>query len=308
MTTAKPPSSRPHSPVQSNVHALKPAPAMVQPPEGWVREGEFGHMAFEAGEPGRLVRLADVLKWLQSSREIPRGEALPLLCDVMPAEVMGWLYWLRPTSYAIPVAENCTFGYATAAQIEEQKATARQNALEAARREDGYLRGGSPRFLVLNGKIMTSYPEPTTPGLPALLKYLQGWWSHSKRRGATCDVLDDPKIRYATTLAIRLDKAHELWGYGRLVGQAQAVEVAEAEPATWAQLVSLRKRHAGSVWSVTQKVLIAEEKARRDKVVGAMGTAKAMASDLGISVTALNGHIRSAKEAGKRAGANHRAA
>lgn len=308
MTNEKPPSSRPHSPVQSNVHALKPAPAMVQPPEGWVLKGEFGHMAFEAGELGRLVRLADVLKWLESSSEIPRSDALQLLCDLMPAEVMGWLYWLRPGLYAIPVAANCTFGYATAAQIEEQKATARQNALEAARREDGYRWGGSPRFLVVNGKITTKYPEPTEPGLPALLKRLQRWRALSTRRGATVDVLDDPKTHYATTLAIRLDKAHELWRYGRLVGQAQAVEVAEAEPATWAQLVSLRQRRAGSVWSVTQKGLIAEEKARRDKVVGATGTAKAMALELGISVTALNGHIRSAKEAGKRAGANHRAA
>lgn len=293
--------------MQSNVHALKPGPAPVQPPEGWELEGEFGHMAFEAGELGRLVRLADVLKWLQSSREIPRSEALRVLCDRMPPEIMGWLYWLKPTLYAIPVEENFAFGYATAEQIAARKLKDQQDA----RQRGLELEWGGSRFgpvTMRGGRIGSGYQEPTEGGQVALLKYLQGWWGLSKRRGATCDILDDPRIRYATTLAIRLDKANELWVYGRPVVQLQAVEVIDAEPATWAQLVSFRKRHVGSVWSVTQKGLIAEEKARRDKVVGAKGTAKAMAAELVITVTAMNGHIRKAREAGKRAGASYRTA
>lgn len=33
----------------SNVHTLNATPAKVLPPDGWVLEGPFGHMAFEAG-------------------------------------------------------------------------------------------------------------------------------------------------------------------------------------------------------------------------------------------------------------------
>ena len=202
------------APSSSNVHPLNLAPVRVQPPADWLLEGEFGHMAFEAGEAGRLVRLADVLRWLQSSREIPRSDAVKVLCDRMPADVMGWLYWVREAAFANPVPATFTFGFLTAEEIADRKIKDRQNALQAGlERERQYQRFGA-RPTMQGGLISLGYPEPTEPGLPALLKYLRAWWVLSKRRGATCDVLNDLKIRYATTLAMRLDKAHALWGYG----------------------------------------------------------------------------------------------
>jgi hypothetical protein len=219
----------------SNVHPLNPIPVRVQPPADWKLKGEFGYMAFEAGEAGRLVRLAEILRWLESSREIPRSNALELLCDGMPAQVMGWLYWLNETEFATPVPTTSTFGFLTAEQIADRKIKDRQNAIQAGlERERQFGRFGS-RPTMQGGLISLGYPEPTEPGSPALLKYLRNWWVLSKRRGATCDVLDDPKIRYATTLAIRLDKAHGLWGYGHTVNCVMVDDTVPIEPPpSWA--------------------------------------------------------------------------
>ena len=52
------------------------------------------------------------------------------------------------------------------------------------------------------------------PGLPALLKRLNAWWQLEKwDKKAECDILDDPRS-ILTALAIPLDKAYEIWGYG----------------------------------------------------------------------------------------------
>ena len=298
-----PPKKTPPSPGSVNVYAMRPAP--VKPLSDWRLEGEFGHMAFEAGNTGRLVRLADVLRWLQSSRSLPRTDALKLLCDGLNVEAMGWLYWLQATTWAVPVSPVYTFGYATAEQIAVRKETdgrqQRQAWLERERQNNRFC---TP-MTAISGRISTSYPEPTEPGLPALLKYLQGWWTLSTRRGGTCDVLDDLKIRYATTLAIRLDKAHALWDYGRTAVPVKDFDMTmiappDKLPTTWAELVDFRKRHPLATWCVTQKALVEPEKLRREAVLGATGVAKVMAGELGISVTLLNNKIRQAKEPGKR--------
>lgn len=85
---------------------------------------------------------------------------------------------------------------------------------------------------ITNGRISTSYPEPTEPGLTALLKYLQGYWVQSKLRGGTCDALDDRRIPLANLLAIRLDKAYEFWGYGS-VATAPLLAETQAASAEW---------------------------------------------------------------------------
>jgi hypothetical protein len=135
----------------------------------------------------------------------------------MPGDVMSWLYWLAGENKgrATPVAMGHQFGYQTARQIEAGKLKDRQDALQAAlmrERRDGRFDGG---WHVQSGRITTHNPAPTEPGLPALLKYLRRFWNLPKlSRASTCDVLDDPRINHATHLAIPIDKAHELWGYG----------------------------------------------------------------------------------------------
>lgn len=217
-----------HTAMPPIVHVLKPPQSNVLPPDDWALDGKFGHMAFEVGNTGRLVRLADVLRWLQSSRALPRSKALKLLCDGMPAGVISWLYRLQPSDYAMAVPSNYAFNYETAEQIAARQFQDRQNAIQKGLElERSYGRFGP--FAVVGGRITFGYPEPTKPGLPALLKRLQSLWVPTKlRRGATCDVLDDPRS-ILTALAIPLDKAHEFWGYGTVV---TAPLSAETQPAS----------------------------------------------------------------------------
>lgn len=249
-----------HTAMPPIVHVLKPHKSSVLLPADWALDGKFGHMAFETGDAGRLVRLAEVLRWLQSSRGLPRTDALKLLCDGLNAEVMGWLYWLQPTTWAVPVSPAHTFGYATAEQIavrkEKDGQQQRQAWLERERQNNRF----GTSMTAINGRISTSYPEPTEPGLPALLKYLQGWWTLSTRRGATCDVLDDLKIRHATTLAIRLDKAHALWDYGRIERNEKVINMPAIKPPTGWKLHDSRghmafdETHASRLVSLSELV------------------------------------------------------
>jgi hypothetical protein len=226
-----------HTAMPPTVHVLKPHKSIVLPPADWALDGKFGHMAFEASDAGRLVRLAEVLRWLQSSRGLPRTDALKLLCDGLNAEVMGWLYWLQETTWAVPVSPIHTFGFMTTEQIAASEERSRQQQYQAwlrQQRQNNSFGTSFNRFgaalTVQNGRISTKRSEPVEPGLPALLKYLRGYWGQSQLRGATCDALDDKRIPNATLLAIRLDKAYELWRYGRIVATVNDNELKQAEP------------------------------------------------------------------------------
>lgn len=68
--------------------------------------------------------------------------------------------------------------------------------------------------------------DVSEPGLPALIRRLNRFWLLDKYTPkADCDVLDDPR-EFLTSLAIPLDKANELWGYGVVV-EGMAVEAPE---------------------------------------------------------------------------------
>lgn len=228
--TTKPPTP-PRKAASPKVQALRPAPVTIEPPEGWELKSPFGFMAFDAGPASRLVRLAEILRWLEQIRSLPRKAALEVLCEAMPADVMTWLYSLRPNDYAQPVPEGSTFGFNTAAQIEAAKAKHRQELLQQDFENERASRYGGG-WSVSGGRVRTTWPEPTEPGRPALLKLIRCTWVHAKRnRAATCDVLDDPRSSL-TALAIPLDKAHAAWGYGRTVAST-ATPAAQEKGKKW---------------------------------------------------------------------------
>ena len=67
--------------------------------------------------------------------------------------------------------------------------------------------------------------EAIEPGVPALLKLLQTYWTSKKFNAVAKDeVLDDPRFKQLTPLAIRLDKAFEIWGYGRVLSATEGAE------------------------------------------------------------------------------------
>ena len=228
--------------------ASKPAQQAITPPDGWELDSQFGFMAFDAMPAGRLVRLADVLHWLEKTHSLPRVVALEEMCKAMPPDVVSWLYWVQPTDYAKPVPVDWMWGGRTAAQIEEtRKADIAKLIRAASQRElenDRNGRFGATWHFESTGKQITMTPPvPTEPGLPALLKILGKYWKQSRRtRLSTCDILDDPTMTNLVNLAIRLDKAAALWGYG-CSKTDQAID-AVAGPVEWTGQMLLAQQTA----------------------------------------------------------------
>jgi len=188
----------------------------LEPPDSWQQKTPFGFMGFDSTKAGRLVRLADVLRWLgENPSPLPHAVALGVLCANMPPDVMQWLYQVKPGGgYATLLPADSMFGYMTAAQIEAAKKKAAQDALQRdlmAQRNGRF--GGGWRFEA--GKVTTTPQQPVEPGLPALLKCIKATWMREFYKGAP--TIDHPRTPLSY-FAIPLEKAVECWGYGQKLG------------------------------------------------------------------------------------------
>jgi len=107
-------------PTADKAKANTPDVAPVSPKQ-WEAKTEFGFMRSDSTNEGRLVRLADVLRWIEESQQMPRKEAIQVLCDAMPEDITKWLYWVEATDYAKSIPENEMFGYKTNEQVQIEK-------------------------------------------------------------------------------------------------------------------------------------------------------------------------------------------
>lgn len=283
--------------------ASKPAPQAITPPDGWVLQSPFGFMRVDATPAGLLVRLADVLHWLEKTHSLPRVVALEEMCKAMPPDVVSWLYWVQPADYAKPVPVGFMWGYKTAAQIEvKRKADIADGIQKGLQREFENARNGrfgaTWHFESTSKQITMTPPEPTEPGLPTLLKILRKWWIHPKfKRHSTCDILDDPAMTNLVNLAIRLDKAAALWGYG------QILRAVDSEPSTFVDLVKLREAKPRSTWTETERKILKTEVNKR---INQPGHRKDIAAALQMTPTRIGQLIDTNWQPKRRPAANLR--
>lgn len=289
--------SKPGKPA-SNVKQLFPMPPDGwEQRTGWTLETTFGFMASGKAPGDRLVRLADVLRWIQAEQALPRGEALQVLIAGLPDDVMTWLYQLdaKKVQRAQPVPADATFGYKRAAQIDSDKAAHRQAALQRGLEQERSNIGGGWTFVNptwLNDP--PEWPEPTEPGRPALIKALGKWWSSPKwNRAATCDMLDEPRCSLSF-LAVPIHKAFAVWGWGGV--PADDAAMAAAGPMDWPSLVAERKANAGTAWTAEQLAVARAEWSRRG---GTVADCAAMATELGISRQSLSKTMTVTRKRGK---------
>lgn len=195
-----------------------------QPPAEWMQETQFGTMRWCEGPTGMVVRLVDVLRWLQQTdpRKLARPGAVEALCDRLTPAAMQWLYQVEPGRYARSLPEDWAFGYASPTDIEGPEPGAGGPRYRVRR---SIAAGRSLERLPPSATTGRRHVETCEPGFPALLKALQDWPLRVMPAGKGGDVLDyqgkgeSPLVR----VAIRLDKAAQLWGYGRAVdAEAQA--------------------------------------------------------------------------------------
>lgn len=230
-------------------------PATV-PPESWSQKTEFGYMGFDSTKGGRLVRLADVLRWLgEHPSPMPYAVALEALCSSMPSDVMQWIYQVQPGGgYAQSLPMDFMFGYKTEKQITDANIKARrdaiQNDLAAQRRMSRHGEG----WHMEAGKVAITSQQPVLPGLPALLKCIRATWTSEAHKGQPS--IDNKKATLSY-VAVPFGLAERQWGWGRVVGVENSSQSADKDAA----LIDLLDRYdrRSSVKATTLKQFAAAE-------------------------------------------------
>jgi hypothetical protein len=202
----------------------------------------FGFRGLDNTPAGRVVRLGDVVRWLQKSKPCPEGEALALVLDRLTPAHMHALceldHGLRPM-YAKALDAAGRFNCPTQDKLNGAWAKRQQLA-------SGHVSGSRSSWVTMGGELGNTpadrrgfgvhivVPKPGTPGgpgvaveagLPALLASIAKDWKapFAKNRQGVVNI-DAPDV-WASRLAIRLNVAHALWSCGQPIA-APAVEVA----------------------------------------------------------------------------------
>ena len=101
VSTNKP--TPPAKSAKSKVSTIALAVPNITPPEEWQQKTKFGYMGFDDTPAGRLVRLADLVRWLMKVRKLPRIAAIELICNFLTPTALPWIYFIQPGGFAIPV-------------------------------------------------------------------------------------------------------------------------------------------------------------------------------------------------------------
>ena len=200
----------------------------VEPPERWQQDSKLGFLGRDSTKAGRLVRVADLVRWVQSARGVPRALAVDLVCAAIQRDVMSSLYVLSNTAgYAEPVGNEDMYGWLTCAQAKTKQASINEGAKQSA--YAAYVSRGGQDGIKLDAARAYGYSESpppesySEPGWPALVKRMRADWTSPKlsirakrSTGVEVDSLDDERSPVAR-VAILVAKANELFGYGASV-------------------------------------------------------------------------------------------
>lgn len=162
-------------------HELAPtlATPSITPAVHWSVQTPFGVLKADDTERSRLVRLADLVQWLMTSRQLSCGAAVELVCSVLsehPSEARMVLYLLSESDFAKVLPSEHSFFY-------------------------------SPIWC-----LGDPYPtgDVTDKGVLGAVKYMREYWGQSLAPGAGSCVGQ----HVLEPLAIHMEVAHWLWGYG----------------------------------------------------------------------------------------------
>ncbi|AYM96070.1 hypothetical protein EAG14_08215 [Acidovorax sp. 1608163] len=179
---------------RADVPALAlPDPAQIEPVGGWDSKGKHGYMAFSIGKAGRLVGLADLVQWLIDTQEVPCSIAVEDVCQKLRApDAASWLYIVKPGELARQLTNDDDFSY---------------------------------RPVVIG---YTQESAPKNCGLAGALLHMREYWAGSSSP-IECDYIGSHTL---DPLAIRMDVAHGLWGWGSVVSVDTSKPVTATAPAT----------------------------------------------------------------------------
>lgn len=292
--------------------------AGVSLPDDFIEAQGFGTKRCEGPNAPRLVRLGDVVRWLQGDESRSRDEAVALILATLRAEHWPSLAELdKGSARAKPLHNDERFGYPTQQAIADKQAKQRRDAAQQARghSQNWVTMGGALGSGVSNRQQTVSVrqtqratPRPsggaegvTEPvavasGWPALVRLISNSWGTNRLHppAGAPDRLDDPRLRVAH-LAVALPLAYDLWGLGRVAAHPTAPQRKPGEPRPWGELVAYRLSTEASIeWSAEDVMrLQLERKARVLAANGSVrGVAKGIAEELKKTEAAINNQLK----------------
>jgi hypothetical protein len=154
------------------------------PPAGWSPTSAHGFMRCNATQDGRLMTLSALMTWLINTCELPGKIAVDRVCTALEDGVV--LYMLHKSDYAEPLPANHSFHYMPFRSLSEVD------------------------------------PEPPSEdiGLVGAIKHIRMYWGASGLPGET----DQMGQHVLDPLAVRLDDAGQIFGYGLHVDAAASAE------------------------------------------------------------------------------------
>jgi hypothetical protein len=188
----------------SRIPALAlPDPEQLIPADEWALKGKHGYMAFDGTDAGRLVLLQDIVQWRMQSKPCTLCIAVKDVIDDLSATwAAQWLYIVKPGDYAQQMRADDCFS-AECSYWESLKA-------DSVNQSSG-----------LTGLLHAMRENWCADGWPSP--------EQVKRKG----------LQLLESVAIRMDVAHALWGWGS-VGAAEAAAPAPAPVAAVADPLGAR--------------------------------------------------------------------
>ncbi len=182
----------------SNVVSMNRA-VTVEPLEGWKLHTKHGYMRRGPDAGDRLVRLHDVAAWLMSERELPLVLAVDAVCSALDANGLEGVYMLCDNEYAHWIGEPSPFDK----YFNDDTLSKRIRSVWLMRPFE------LERLVNAPGHEPAYVAEEKTP--------FEFFGTHGGGAG---------------DFAVTLDKAHELWGWGRAVALQDVAEAAPKSDAT----------------------------------------------------------------------------
>lgn len=279
----------------------------VRPLEGWTVQTAYGTLKTHAGV--ELVRLEEVHTWMCGEGK-PAGYAVyeifsPFYMACLSAvedretsalDLPGKLHVLNALAYP----SGLMFG---AAQNKQEAV----NVFATGFPELGHVRFSEGSMGSLIYSIAEGAKRVWHGAADLSTDHLAAWKDRRERESASTYEIkwpkDDDLRKLLGRVAVPIETAYELWGWGSVVEVIPLRDVSKggsAEPTNWKDLVAFRKQHPTSEWTTKQKEIVATEATRRKAAPGAKGVAVSMAGELGITVSRFNELIRTKKDSNKR--------
>lgn len=246
-----------------------PAPPEIEPEPGYtVHIG--GYWLRRDGTPaGRLVRLADLVRWLMATRELPLTAAVDAVCTSLEGARPPMLYRLELDDYAArydKMTEWHRFAFPENEQEQIQKMAAHVVLARLAARN---MRATWAMKRDALEKLVN------TPGEDAEYSSADGSAFDFDQRCGNLSLLPE--------LCVDFPAAHALWGWGIETAAVHAL------PTDWPSLVQYRKDNPRADWGLGNQLAILDAELQRRTGKGATRPAAvvAMAGEIGISRQAL---------------------